>query len=58
MGKVLGKGLEALIKSNDSEENTKYLSGQIPIEKINILYSYVATFGLVVIIIGSILLIH
>jgi len=35
MGKVLGKGLEALIKSNDSEENTKYLSGQIPIEKIS-----------------------
>ena len=34
MAKALGKGLEALIKTHDSEESTKYLSGQIAIEKI------------------------
>tara|TARA_Y100000814_G_C12271162_1_gene381825 strand:+ start:32 stop:874 length:843 start_codon:yes stop_codon:yes gene_type:complete len=34
MNKALGKGLEALIKTNDTEESTKYLSGQLPIEKI------------------------
>ena len=34
MNKVLGKGLDALIKRYDSEESNRYLSGQIPIEKI------------------------
>ena len=34
MNKALGKGLEALIKTHDTEESTKYLSGQLPIEKI------------------------
>ena len=34
MNKVLGKGLDALIKKYDSEESSRYLSGQIPIEKI------------------------
>jgi len=34
MSKVLGKGLAALIKKYDSEESSRYLSGQIPIDKI------------------------
>lgn len=34
MTKVLGKGLEALIKMHDTEENNRYLSGQILIDKI------------------------
>ena len=34
MSKVLGKGLDALIKKYDSEESSRYLSGQIPIDKI------------------------
>ena len=34
MAKVLGKGLEALIKMHDTEENHRYLSGQILIDKI------------------------
>jgi len=34
MAKVLGKGLEALIKMHDTEENHRYLSGQILINKI------------------------
>jgi len=34
MNKVLGKGLDALIKRYDSEESNRYLSGQIAIEKI------------------------
>jgi len=34
MNKVLGKGLEALIKKHDTEENSKSLSGEISIEKI------------------------
>tara|TARA_Y100000748_G_scaffold303029_1_gene306975 strand:- start:5563 stop:6405 length:843 start_codon:yes stop_codon:yes gene_type:complete len=34
MNKVLGRGLDALIKRYDSEESNRYLSGQIPIEKI------------------------
>ncbi len=34
MAKVLGKGLEALIKMHDTEENNRYLAGQILIEKI------------------------
>ena len=34
MAKVLGKGLEALIKMHNTEENDRYLSGQILIEKI------------------------
>ena len=34
MAKVLGKGLEALIKMHDTEENNRYLSGQILIDKI------------------------
>ena len=34
MGKVLGKGLEAIIKSNNAEENSRYLKGQIDINKI------------------------
>ena len=34
MNKVLGKGLDALIKKYDSEESSRYLSGQIPIDKI------------------------
>ena len=33
--KRLGKGLEALIKMHNTEENHQYLSGQILIEKIN-----------------------
>ena len=41
MSKVLGKGLDALIKKYDSEESSRYLSGQIPIDKIkpNALYT-------------------
>ena len=34
MNKVLGKGLDALIKTYDSEESSRYLSGQISINKI------------------------
>ena len=34
MNKVLGKGLEALIKKHDTEENSRYLSGEISIKKI------------------------
>ena len=34
MAKVLGKGLEALIKMHDTEENNRYLAGQILIDKI------------------------
>jgi len=34
MAKVLGKGLEALIKMHDTEENNRYLKGQILIKKI------------------------
>ena len=34
MSKVLGKGLDALIKKHDSEESSRYISGQIPIDKI------------------------
>ena len=34
MAKVLGKGLEALIKMHNTEENHRYLSGQILIDKI------------------------
>ena len=34
MGKVLGKGLEAIIKTNNTEENSRYLQGQIDINKI------------------------
>ena len=34
MAKVLGKGLEALIKMHDTEENNRYLAGQILINKI------------------------
>jgi len=34
MAKVLGKGLEALIKMHDTEENNRYLAGQILIKKI------------------------
>ena len=34
MNKVLGKGLDALIKKHDSEESSRYISGQIPINKI------------------------
>ena len=34
MSKVLGKGLDALIKKYDSEESSRYLSGQILIDKI------------------------
>lgn len=35
MNKVLGKGLEALIKKHDTEENSRYLSGEISIKKIH-----------------------
>ena len=35
MNKALGKGLEALIKTNDSEESTNYLSGKLPLDKIS-----------------------
>ena len=35
MAKVLGKGLEALIKNYNTEENKQYLIGQIPIAKIS-----------------------
>ena len=34
MDKVLGKGLKAIIKTNNSEENERYLAGQISISKI------------------------
>ena len=34
MNKVLGKGLDVLIKKHDSEEGSRYISGQIPINKI------------------------
>ena len=34
MAKTLGKGLEALIKMHDTEENNRYLAGQILINKI------------------------
>ena len=34
MNKVLGKGLEALIKKHDTEETSRSLSGEISIEKI------------------------
>jgi len=34
MAKVLGKGLEALIKSHNTEENKRYAIGQISINKI------------------------
>ena len=34
MAKALGRGLEALIKMHDTEENHRYLSGQILIDKI------------------------
>jgi len=34
MGKVLGKGLEAIIKNNNTEESSRYLNGQIDINKI------------------------
>tara|TARA_Y100000994_G_scaffold121434_1_gene99825 strand:- start:3575 stop:4435 length:861 start_codon:yes stop_codon:yes gene_type:complete len=34
MDKVLGKGLQAIIKTNNSEESNRYLQGQIAIEKI------------------------
>ena len=34
MGKVLGKGLEAIIKTNNTEEDGRYLQGQIDINKI------------------------
>ena len=34
MGKVLGKGLEAIIKTNNTEEDSRYLQGQIDINKI------------------------
>ena len=36
MAKVLGKGLKALIKSHNSEENERYLLGQISIDKIKV----------------------
>ena len=35
MGKVLGKGLKAIIETNDTEENDRYLLGQININKIS-----------------------
>ena len=35
MGKVLGKGLKAIIKTNNTEENDRYLLGQININKIS-----------------------
>ena len=35
MAKVLGKGLEALIKTHNTEESNRYLLGQIPINKIH-----------------------
>ena len=34
MAKVLGKGLNALIKNYSTEENQRYIIGQIPLEKI------------------------
>ena len=34
MAKVLGKGLDALIKNYSTEENQRYIIGQIPLEKI------------------------
>ena len=34
MSKALGKGLEALIQNNNSEESTNYLLGKIDIEKV------------------------
>ena len=34
MDKVLGKGLEAIIKTNNTEESSRYLQGQININKI------------------------
>ena len=35
MAKVLGKGLNALIKNYSTEENQKYIIGQIPLDKIS-----------------------
>ena len=35
MSKALGKGLEALIQNNNSEESTNYLLGKIDIEKVS-----------------------
>ena len=35
MAKALGKGLEALIKTHNTEESNRYLLGQIPISKIS-----------------------
>ena len=34
MDKVLGKGLKAIIKTNNSEENERYLAGQISVSRI------------------------
>ena len=34
MGKVLGKGLEAIIKTHNNEDDDRYLEGKIDINKI------------------------